>query len=273
LAGLAAGAFATAALVALGRSRTESLGIQSIGRAIALVALGAGLVLLLVDAEAGIKNPARFFYLLTNFNSVMTWGVAILSGFSLVIVVTLVLSLTRRLTPRWLDVVGMLLALSTAAYTGVLLGVVKTYPIWNTALLPVLFLVSALSAGAAATGLGTALFARRDLGLLHPFKRLHVVLPVVEGLLVAALLFVTASSNPAALQSAERMISGDLSMAFWLGLVVVGLCVPLVLELLSLRRRNGEAALSAAGSAGTLVGGIVLRYLVVFSAVPLVFVS
>ena len=84
LAGLAAGAFATAALVALGRQRGKSQGIQRIGRLISLAAVAVGLILLMVDAEAGIQNPMRFIYLLTNFNSVMTWGVVILAGFGLV---------------------------------------------------------------------------------------------------------------------------------------------------------------------------------------------
>ena len=151
-----------------------------------------------------------------------------------------------------------------------------------------LFLVSAFSAGAAATIIGSALFARPELTHLHGMKRLHIALPVVEGLLVAALLYITASANPAALQSTQRMLSGDLSMAFWLGLVVVGLCLPLALELLTLmigrgserlvdtdaaRTAGGVLALDIAGGAGTLVGGFVLRYLIVFSAVPLVFVS
>lgn len=44
---------------------------------------------------------------------------------------------------------GVIASLCVAAYTGALLGVCQTYPLWNNALLPILFLISAMSAGAA----------------------------------------------------------------------------------------------------------------------------
>ena len=46
-----------------------------------LTTLIVGLVLLMFDAKAGLHNPLRFALLLTNFGSVMTWGVVILAAF------------------------------------------------------------------------------------------------------------------------------------------------------------------------------------------------
>ena len=44
---------------------------------------------------------------------------------------------------------GVVFGVAVAMYTGALLGVCKTFPLWNNALLPILFLVSAMSTGAA----------------------------------------------------------------------------------------------------------------------------
>lgn len=60
-----------------------------------------------------------------------------------------------------LKVAAGVLASATAGYTGLLLSVPPTFPLLNSGLLPVLFLVSALSTGLSAAVLGGSLLARR----------------------------------------------------------------------------------------------------------------
>ena len=82
-----------------------------------------------------------------------------MSVFLAVSVVDLALRLlVRKKTPKALDVVGMVLAVCVAAYTGVLLGDAGlAFPLWNMAILPLLFVVSAASTGIAAVLLVTYL--------------------------------------------------------------------------------------------------------------------
>ena len=98
LAGLGAGAFATSAF--LGWRHPEATSMRKVGHVIAPVVVAVGLVLLMVDAEAGLHNPLRFFYLLSNFGSVMTWGVVFLSLFMVVAIAALVLDILSRRTCR-----------------------------------------------------------------------------------------------------------------------------------------------------------------------------
>ena len=63
-----------------------------------------------------------------------------------------------------------------------------------------------------------------------------------------------------------NLVSGSYAVAFWLGFVVIGLAVPFVLELMS-RRGSQSKALPVAGEACVLVGGFMLRYLVIMAAV------
>ena len=120
LAGMGAGAFALGAIAGWGKD--PALTMKKVGFIVGPVAVAVGTLLLVVDAHAGLQNPLRFFYLITNLNSVMAWGVIILSVCLVVAVIDLALLLVKTETPKWLDGIGVALALCVAAYTGVLLG-------------------------------------------------------------------------------------------------------------------------------------------------------
>ena len=105
--------------------------MRKTGHLIAPIAVAIGLVLLMFDAEAGLHNPLRFFYLLSNVSSVMMWGVVFLSLFMVVSIVTVVLDFMKRPVPNWLAIIGVALGACVGAYTGALLGVCQTFPLWN----------------------------------------------------------------------------------------------------------------------------------------------
>ena len=286
LAGLSAGAYTTAAMANL-KDSEKTRKFQLGGRLLAVVTVITGLLLLIVDAEAGLHNPLRFFYLLTNWNSVMTWGTAILAVFTFLACLSTLIVLLKKRVPKALDYLGIFLALCTAAYTGVLIGVVGTYPLWNSALLPVLFVISGFSAGLAATFLVSSFFAHEEAGRLVTLKKFHFALPVVEIFLIGALLYITAKGSSAGGASVSLLTSGHLSMLFWGGLIALGLLLPILLEFVTLfvlgrkdERQDadpiavpssGVLALETIGGAGTLVGGFLLRYLILMAAVPLTF--
>lgn len=277
LAGLGAGAYITSAF--LRWCHPETHGMRRAGHVIAPIVVAVGLVLLMVDAEAGLHNPLRFALLLSNFGSVMTWGVVFLSVFMVIALATAVLDFMKKKVPGWLELAGALTALCVAAYTGALLGVCQTYPLWNNALLPVLFTVSALSAGAASVLLVAVVRHADEFNKAGVLKKFHFCLPIIEMLLVASLCFITAFNSTAGFESVMSLVAGEWSAWFWLGLVFVGLILPTALEtwLLFFSSKEFEESrkahwISFASDAGVLIGGFMLRYLVVMAAVPLTFV-
>ncbi len=277
LAGLGAGACITLAF--LRWRHPEARGMRRAGHVIAPIAVAIGLVLLMVDAEACLHNPLRFALLLSNFGSVMTWGVVFLSVFMAAALVTAVFDFMKKKVPGWLEVAGAVAALCVAGYTGALLGVCSTYPLWNNALLPVLFTVSALSAGAASVLLAAVVRHADEFDKAGVLKKFHFCLPIIEMLLVASLCFITAFDSTAGFESVVSLVSGEWAVWFWVGLVFVGLVLPTVLEtwLLFFTSKEFEESRKAhwigfASDAGVLVGGFMLRYLVVMAAVPLTFV-
>lgn len=269
LAGLGAGAFALGALT--NWAKTPAPTMKKVAFIVAPVAVAVGTLMLVVDAHAGLMNPLRFFGLVANLGSVMAWGVIILSAFLVVSIVDLVILLVKKGTPKALDVVGAVLAVCVAAYTGVLLGDAGVaFPLWNMAVLPILFIVSAASTGIAVTLLITRLVAADEAAALPWLGKAGLVLPVLELALVIALLAVAGmaggSAGAAGAASVANLVSGPYAVAFWLGFVVIGLAVPFVLELMS-RRGSQSKALPMAGEACVLVGGFMLRYLVIMAAV------
>lgn len=283
LAGLGAGAFTFGALSRMGKAPAPRTSI--VAGVIAPAAVGVGTLLLVFDAHAGLMNPLRFFNLTANLSSVMAWGVIILCAFLLVAFVVLALVATKRRVPRALDIVGMALSLCTAAYTGVLLGdAYVAFPLWNPAVLPVLFVVSAASAGFAAVALATRIVAPLEAKSLSFSGKTALVLPAAEIVLIAALLAVTATAQgpgaPAAVASVLSLVAGRYAPAFWVGLIAVGLAAPIALELAERRAsrlpdegpsQKGSLARPIAAEACVLFGGFMLRYLVVMAALPVTF--
>ena len=160
-----------------------------------------------------------------------------------------------------------------------LLGVCKTFPLWNNALLPILFLVSAMSTGAASVLL-IGIFRHADeFNRVGVLKKFHFCLPVIELVLIAALMFITCTNSTAGWNSVMSLLVGGYAPLFWIGLVLIGLVLPTALEtwLLFFSPKEFEESrkahwISAASDAGVLVGGFLLRYLVVVAALPLTMV-
>lgn len=277
LAGLGGGAFVTSAF--LGWRHPEATAMRKIGHLIAPIVVIIGLCLLMFDAEGGLHNPLRFALLLTNFGSVMTWGVVFLGGFTIVSIVVVILDFLKKSVPVWLDIVGVVFGVCVAVYTGALLGVCKTFPLWNNALLPILFLVSAISTGAAAVLLISIFKHADEFNRVGVLKKFHFCLPIIELVLVASLMFITSFNSAAGWNSVMSLLAGQYAPLFWIGLVLIGLVAPTALEtwLLFFSPKEFEESrkahyISAASDAGVLVGGFLLRFLIVVAALPVTIV-
>ncbi|MEG0071540.1 MAG: NrfD/PsrC family molybdoenzyme membrane anchor subunit [Raoultibacter sp.] len=272
LAGAAAGTFLTAAFVEAKYPDNKTLRLS--GRILTPILLGLGLLLLIFDAEAGLHNPLRFFALVMNPGSVMTLGVYVICIFMPVSIVAAALEIMKKRVPKWLTWIGVVFAFGVAAYTGFLLGVVQAFPLWNNAALPILFVASALSAGLAATSLVGLLFDRANFEQMWLIKKSHVVLVSIEAVMLAIMLIIVASAGNAATDSVMNIVAGAYAPPFWIGIVVFGLALPFCIEgypvFITKRIETGTATLilSVIGEVGVLVGGFLLRYVIIMAALP-----
>ena len=275
LAGASAGAFLTSAFVEV--KYPESVKMRVAGRIVAPIFLGIGLVMLMLDAEAGLHNPLRFFWLIANPGSVMTLGVYFICVFMPVALVSALLEVLKKPVPKWLTWVGIVFAFAVAAYTGFLLGVVKAFPLWNNAVLPILFVVSALSAGLAATSLVGLLADRERFEQMWLIKKSHVILSAIEMVVLATMLVIVSAGSVEGAASVYSLVAGQYAPAFWGGIVLLGLVAPFIIEgypvFITKRVETSMTSMvvSVIGEAGVLVGGFMLRLLVVLSARPVLY--
>ena len=275
LAGASAGAFLTSAFVEV--KYPESVKMRVAGRIIAPIFLGIGLVMLMLDAEAGLHNPLRFFWLIANPGSVMTLGVYFICVFMPVALVSALLEVLKKPVPKWLTWIGIVFAFAVAAYTGFLLGVVKAFPLWNNAVLPILFVVSALSAGLAATSLVGLLVDRERFEQMWLIKKSHVILSAIEMVVLATMLVIVSAGSVEGAAAVYSLVAGQYAPAFWGGIVLLGLVAPFIIEgypvFITKRVETSMTSMvvSVIGEAGVLVGGFMLRLLVVLSALPVLY--
>jgi formate-dependent nitrite reductase membrane component NrfD len=293
LGGMGAGAFIVAAVIELTgeRYKHEYCPTALVGAGVSGPLIAIGTVLLIFDLGAGLREPWRILNMFTNWSSVMTWGIWILSFFIPIAFIYGILEVMQvhpgilawfrkwlRFLPETLPYrgikrivcsIGILLALGTALYTGVLLSVVEAVPLWATPILPVLFLVSALS-----TGMGLSLDLSATLMVPetpHRFKRLpliHSVLLVLEIALLALLFYTALGQGGEAAESVNLILTGAGSLIFWVVVAGLGLVFPLLLNLYALVRGSHGYVVGILAGAAIVLAGLFVRYLIVAAAIP-----
>jgi formate-dependent nitrite reductase membrane component NrfD len=170
------------------------------------------------------------------------------------------------------------LGVATAFYTGVLLGAMPSRPFWNSPILALLFLVSALSTGIAAILLLRMLVgkSRGDATAERPDTSGYLLTAsdmMIIGLeFVIVILFVMYSQlSVGDVREAIGVIfaGGSLAIPFWIVFVAIGLILPAIMELryvlpTLLQQRAyaipWSAELVITGT--VLIGGLALRYAV-----------
>ena len=155
---------------------------------------------------------------------------------------------------RKIAIGGLFFGFFLASYTGVLLSA-TAQPLWSEArLMGALFLASGASTGLAAISVVMFLTGGSGGTGWGKVKKADRYSMIVELIVLALFL--------ALLGSAARPITtGHFAPLFWGGLVGVGLIIPLVLDLAGHRLR----AVGVVSAVLVLVGGFVLRYVIVMS--------
>jgi protein NrfD len=242
------------------------------------LAISLGMFFLWLDLEHPFN--AWRFYMALELTSPMSWGAWILLGiYPVSVLLAWVttpdpwkswvrervgrLSWARRIdgwaherTPL-LASLNIVMGAALGVYTGVLLGTMAARPLWNSALLGPLFLVSGLSTGAAfmllfgLTERERRFLSRADMGL------------IAAELAIMALWIIGLATAGSPSQGAVAMIfGGPYTTAFWTLVVALGLLAPLLGEWLELK----HGAVPGRGTAIlVLLGGFALRWILVFA--------
>ena len=205
------------------------------------------LAMLALFLDLGQKLHLWRFYTTFRLSAPMSWGSWILLA---VFAASVALGLARigvfAGNVRWLERVNLVLAVALGAYTGVLLAVLRSRELWNTPILPLLFLASAVATGSALVMLLPC--CKEE----HDALRRWVVAGLFAQLALIALYLLDPGAGP--------IRGGAYTSAFWSLVVFAGLAVPLTLELIEPRKRLHPTAVAPVL---VLAGGFAMRWILV----------
>ncbi len=285
LGGIAGGAFVIATIAhLLGGQRNRE--VVRVGYYLALIALIPAPILLIVD----LGMPSRFVHMMMvakpdptiGMNAINlgpihlkpfspmnmgAWALAGLGVFAFLAALSVFLEDTSRgrdlsAFRTTVGVIGGFFAFFLAAYPGVLLGATARPLFQNGKFLGALFLAVGATTGAAAIALILSFMGQEGSGSLSRLRRITVPALLLQAATLALfVLTVGMSGGEGAAQSLALLLSGPYSLTFWVGAVVVGLVVPLVLE--ASGRQQVKPGLVAISAILILVGGFLVKYVII----------
>jgi formate-dependent nitrite reductase membrane component NrfD len=156
---------------------------------------------------------------------------------------------------RIIGIVNVVLGIMLGIYTGILLSAFGARPLWNSAVLGVLFLFSGLSAAAAFVHL-TSRDPRERLILAKADNAFLTGELALLGLFLIGLL----SSTEVHIRAAGLLLSGPYAPVFWVFVVAIGILIPLFMQSLALLDRIAHSPVPPLLVIG---GGLVLRFVLV----------
>jgi protein NrfD len=149
----------------------------------------------------------------------------------------------------------LLLSIILGVYTGILLSAFNARPLWNTAILGPLFLVSGLSTGAA-----SIMWLSKEHHEKKLFSQIDLILIVIELFFIIHLFMGFLAGPEVQVAAAELFFGGEFTVYFGLFVVILGLIMPGVFEVMELRGIHVPVALPAIL---ILVGGLIFRFVMV----------
>jgi formate-dependent nitrite reductase membrane component NrfD len=235
-----------------------------------------------------LGKPERGFFFplyMSNYASWLTiggWIIGIFVPLSIAMAMAWYYEIDRKLRV-FLALIGVPVGILMCFYTGNLLAAAKFVPLWAWQFLPVLFLLSGLSTGLAVCAINAYVVRyipfpprARDrivvMGLedTAPVLGLYDIGVLILEMIWLALFLVALTRGGVGHQYvAKALMSGSLANWFWVGVVIVGMALPLalgVLEPIFHRLKNSAVAGWSlfAKLHLVLIGGLVLRYVIVW---------
>jgi len=250
---------------------------------IAPLAVILGLVILIFH----LARSWTFWYLMVFYNphSVMSLGVMLFQIYMLMLILWIITIYQEKITdifhPAWvsrlvrliakwergLDIIMVFLAVLLGVYTGFLLLALKSYPLLNNPVLPLLFLASGLTSAVAMAIFCGLVFYKQSvhspsLAFIH---RLELPLIMIEFGLLAVFFIGLIFGGGQKEVSALNALKGFWGAVFWLGIVGLGILLPIALKLLCSERIKFNKAYLVTMSGIGLCSVFMLRMFILYA--------
>lgn len=264
LLGVTSGCFV---FLGVGELKGKFRDVRFTGALIALICLAVGGCL----SALHLGHPERATHLLGNLGSGLSKELFIVAIMGIVNIAYLIL--TRKDYPsaaKVFGIIGAILGLVLPVVAG-LSYLMAARPAWDSITLPLMYLGAGLGMGMSLMA-GLVLLkgkAAEEGGFALKLALAGVLIMAVTA--AAYVVWIAVAPYQAASRSIERLISGDMAVMFWAGVVVIGIVVPVALTVLAcVQSTKGEGSTGIADPkklamymfaafACTAIGTIVLR--------------
>jgi formate-dependent nitrite reductase membrane component NrfD len=153
-------------------------------------------------------------------------------------------------------IIAGFMALGVAMYSGFVVSYVNCIKFWNSTIMPILFVIAGLTAGASILLVVSSFTGSIQFADVRVFA---VVALVVYTIIIALHLWVSTYNSTAAHNSVMSIIGGNLAGVFWPVIVFVGIIIPLLIMFLV---DSGAEALLIVNAVCILSGNLALRYII-----------
>ncbi len=163
-----------------------------------------------------------------------------------------------------LRVLGGVFAFLVGIYSGFITSYCKSIPFWNTALIPLILLFAGVTDGFAlmlAVGMADA-----SVGIMAVEFGSRILL-TVNIILMAVFLWNATYTSRTAKYSAMLLLKGSLASLFWVGVIAVGLIIPLAISVSSIFADEASAPLLISAIVLHTIGAVTLKYVLLKSGV------
>jgi formate-dependent nitrite reductase membrane component NrfD len=165
-----------------------------------------------------------------------------------------------------IGIVAAVLSIIVPVYPGLLLGVIKSIPAWNTSALPPMFFLSGLDTGIASLVLVSLFLSGAiDVSGFHLLGIIDIILIVLLLIALFGYIEIVRQSGITAAASI-RLLKTPLFIG---GVVVAGMILPLALMIISVSVQDIRIIRLVDGISGVLIllGALLLRFSVVSSGI------
>jgi formate-dependent nitrite reductase membrane component NrfD len=210
----------------------------------------------LVDM-AHLHRPLRFWRMLLKPGS--SWiarGFIFIAFFIIIASVQLALAtwLPGTSSENVFRIISGLCAFGVVIYGGFVLSYVKAVRLWNSAMIPLLFISSSLLGGVSVFSI---ISLAQDADQIATVLSILQISMVFYAVVLGLHLWISLYNSPASRESVLWILKGNISYIFWLLVVSVGIIAPLLIFFLS---ETEAIALLNTGAAFAILGNLALRY-------------
>jgi formate-dependent nitrite reductase membrane component NrfD len=154
---------------------------------------------------------------------------------------------------------GGIFAVATGIYIGFAMSYCKGVAFWNTGLLPIIFVVDGVAAGLALIIAKGLVSGGVDITGVEAAGRIAII---VNALLILSYLVNASYQSTAGGVSVRELVVGRVAAAFWAGIVVLGIAVPLAISFVSLFAGEASSPLLIIAVVSHTIGAFALKYCV-----------